>query len=288
MVKKISIITINYNNLKGLKKTVESVINQTWQEFEYIVIDGGSTDGGVSYIESQSQNLDYWVSEPDTGIYNAMNKAIVKATGKYLLFLNSGDYFFDNKVLELNHKFLVEKDFVYFNVEVIDKKTSRIVSYPQKLNFSFLYFGAICHQSTFIKRALFDKLGLYDENLKIASDWKFMVIALFIYRSSYKHIDKIISVFYLDGISANEMVINSNERSQVLNEYFRAYISDYTEVLELKQKQKILEEILNTNRFKMLSQIEKSKIGKKIVSIFFRLWILLFTNKKLKDILYKK
>jgi glycosyltransferase involved in cell wall biosynthesis len=75
---KLSIITINYNNLDGLKRTFESVVNQTWQEFEYIIIDGGSTDGSAEFIESQAGNIDYWVSEPDRGIYNAMNKRILK------------------------------------------------------------------------------------------------------------------------------------------------------------------------------------------------------------------
>lgn len=86
MNKRLSIITINYNNLEGLKKTVESVVNQTWQEFEYIVIDGGSTDGSATYLESQNDKITYWVSEPDKGIYSAMNKGIAKATGEYLLF----------------------------------------------------------------------------------------------------------------------------------------------------------------------------------------------------------
>ena len=77
---KLTIITINFNNLEGLKRTIESVVNQTWQEFEYIVIDGGSTDESAQYIEIQSANIDYWVSEPDAGIYNAMNKGIAKAS----------------------------------------------------------------------------------------------------------------------------------------------------------------------------------------------------------------
>ena len=97
MNNKLSIITINYNNLEGLKRTVESVINQTSKEFEYIVIDGGSNDGSGAYIESKSEHIDYWVSEPDKGIYNAMNKGIAKASGEYLLFLNSGDHLFSNR-----------------------------------------------------------------------------------------------------------------------------------------------------------------------------------------------
>ena len=85
---KISIITINYQNLEGLKKTVQSVINQTYSNIEYIVIDGNSEDGTKEFLESQDSNIEYWISEPDKGIYNAMNKGILKAKGDYLLFLN--------------------------------------------------------------------------------------------------------------------------------------------------------------------------------------------------------
>ena len=116
MIPKLTIITINYNNLEGLKRTVESVLNQTWQEFEYIVIDGGSNDGSAEYIESQSEHIDYWVSEPDKGIYNAMNKGIAKARGEYLLFLNSGDHLYSAKVLEENYGKIADFDLIYFNL----------------------------------------------------------------------------------------------------------------------------------------------------------------------------
>ena len=131
-MRKFSIITINYNNLEGLKRTVESVVNQTWQEFEYIVIDGGSTDGSAVYIESQKDKFDYWVSEPDKGIYNAMNKGIKVATGEYLLFLNSGDELIDIEALNKNHFHLEEMDLIYFDINVISDTTSFIKKYPQK------------------------------------------------------------------------------------------------------------------------------------------------------------
>ena len=96
---KYSIITINYNNRDGLEKTIQSVINQTCQDFEFIIIDGGSTDGSVDIIKKYNDRINYWVSEPDKGIYNAMNKGILQAHGEYLNFMNSGDCFFDNEVL---------------------------------------------------------------------------------------------------------------------------------------------------------------------------------------------
>ena len=115
----ISIITVNLNNLEGLKRTMTSVFEQTWQEYEYIIIDGGSTDGSKEYIESFSDKISVWVSEPDAGIYNGMNKGIKVANGEYLLFLNSGDHLFDNRVLDTNRKFLTLYDLVYFNLNVI-------------------------------------------------------------------------------------------------------------------------------------------------------------------------
>ena len=96
---KITIITINFNNCEGLGKTIDSVVSQSCHDYEYIVIDGGSTDGSVNVIKDNADNIDYWVSEKDDGIYNAMNKGIDHATGEYCLFLNSGDTLHDCEVI---------------------------------------------------------------------------------------------------------------------------------------------------------------------------------------------
>ena len=95
----ISVISINYNNAAGLKRTIESVIHQTSADYEYIIIDGGSNDDSVAVIEQYASQIDYWVSEPDSGIYNAMNKGVSKANGEYCIFMNSGDSFADDNVL---------------------------------------------------------------------------------------------------------------------------------------------------------------------------------------------
>lgn len=102
---KLSIITINYNNRDGLQHTIESVINQTSHEFEYIIIDGGSTDGSVDIIKQYTNQIDYWVSEPDRGIYHAMNKGIDIAKGEYCIFMNSGDLFHNTSSIKdsINH-----------------------------------------------------------------------------------------------------------------------------------------------------------------------------------------
>lgn len=235
---KLSIITINYNNLSGLKKTLESIVNQTWQEFEYIVIDGGSTDGSAAYLESQSEHIDFWVSEPDQGIYNAMNKGIAQATGEYLLFLNSGDYLYSNTVLQENYTFLADYDLIYFNIQHLGKNNySKTLSYPAILRFSDLFFDCLSHQATFLRKDLFESVGLYDENLTIVSDWKFMILALFKHHCSYLKVDETLSSYSLDGISADmenrELVYK--ERDLVLKSEFNGYIEDLNEMLQLRK-----------------------------------------------------
>lgn len=274
---KLSIITINYNNLRGLQKTVESVVNQTWLEFEYFIIDGGSTDGSAEYIQSQSDKIDYWVSEPDKGIYNAMNKGILKSTGEYLLFLNSGDHLYDDMVLGKNNSYLNQYDLVCFDMQVIGEKSSRIYMMSDALRFSDLYFESLPHPATFIKRQLFSVVGFYDENLKIVSDWKFFILALFKYNCSYHKVNQVLSTFYLDGISSYTNYYP--ERNQVLQDCFEGFVLDYQELQNHRK-------VLKTNRYQMLYEIEKTTIGKKIVSVFFRIYISLFSKKKLKDIIH--
>jgi glycosyltransferase involved in cell wall biosynthesis len=280
---KLSIITINYNNLEGLKRTIGNIVNQTWREFEYIVIDGGSTDGSFAYIESQSANIDYWVSEPDNGIYNAMNKGIKVATGEYLLFLNSGDDLTDLKALEENHIHLKERDIIYFDINVIEENFFFIKKSPEILTFSFFYKDTIPHQSTFIKKSLFMEFGFYDEDLKIVSDWKFFILVLMKHGASYKYIDSVFSNFYFDGISSK--VDYSQERREVLEMLFKGYISDYYELYKSRDELLDYKNYLETNRLRMLVEIEKSQAGKKAVSILFRVLLVLFSRKKIKDVL---
>jgi glycosyltransferase involved in cell wall biosynthesis len=237
---KLSIVTINYNNLEGLKRTVESVMNQTWKEFEYIVIDGGSSDGSAQYIESQSDKIDYWVSEPDKGIYNAMNKGIAKATGEYLLFLNSGDHLFNTHVLEKNNQFLKDKDIIYFSLQVIDDDKIFIKKYPKELVFSYFIKDTLPHPATFISKILFVKIGLYDESFSIVSDWKFFIESICKFNASYLQVDEIMSAFYFDGLSSNPNNQNLilKEKSEVLKSNFSTYLDDVNELN--KQKETII------------------------------------------------
>jgi glycosyltransferase involved in cell wall biosynthesis len=253
---KLSIITINYNNLEGLKRTVDSVVNQTWQEFEYIVIDGGSTDGSKEYIESQSATIDYWVSEKDTGIYNAMNKGIKAATGDYLLFLNSGDELYNMKVLEENYKDIHTEDLVYFDLCQMFETSTNIHIFSNEISYKTFLNGTIGHPTTFIKKELFDKYGFYDENLKIVSDWKFFFMVVAKFNASSRKINKTLSKFYMDGISSTNVEEVANEREMVLRLEFSDYIRlhDLENLFSLLEKSRGLKVLKKLGFFKYIGK----------------------------------
>ena len=236
MKPKISIITINFNNLEGLKKTVESVKNQTYQEFEYIVMDGGSTDGSLEYLQNIKHESFFWLSELDSGVYQAMNKGIKKATGEYLLFLNSGDHFYSNTVLEQNHKYLIEKDIVYFNLQVVENQKTYIKTYPEILTFSYFVEDTLPHPATFIKRDAFLKTNFYKEDFVILSDWKFFIDAICKHHLTYTKIDETLSTFYIGGISSNpkNSSIKHAERYQVLEQDYAVFMKDINDTLAHK------------------------------------------------------
>ena len=234
---KLSIITINYNNLLGLQKTIASVTSQTWQEFEYYVIDGGSTDGSAAYLASQNDKITYWVSESDKGIYNAMNKGIAKASGEYLLFLNSGDHFINSLSLQKVQKHLINDGVIYFNIDVIDNGSSYVLENPTVMSFSYLHNNLPCHQCTFIHQSVFKRVGYYDESLKIVADWKLLIQAILKHNFAYRKVDAVFSTFYKDGISSlpeNQSIIEA-ERARVLQEEFPVLMNDLNEYFVLER-----------------------------------------------------
>ena len=224
---KLSIITINRNNAAGLSRTIESVVSQTYTDFEYIVIDGASTDESVGVIKEYADRITYWVSEPDKGIYNAMNKGILKAKGEYLLFMNSGDWLVDDVLLQLAD-YLTEYDIIYGNwYKVFDKDNIEPEQFPDIVTFQFLAFNySLPHQAAFIKRNLFESLNYYDEGLKMVSDWKFFLDSLFKYNCTYKHISIYISYYDKNGFSSDENnnQIQKYERNKVIQEGYKNFI----------------------------------------------------------------
>lgn len=244
---RLSIITINYNNRDGLLKTIESVISQTFKDYEWIVIDGGSTDGSRELIERYADHFSYWVSEPDKGVYNAMNKGIKVARGEYLLFLNSGDWLADNEVLSSVFIIPHSADILY-GYMVLGSKEGPVIQEammkPQLYWYDFLG-NTLPHQSSFIAKRLFDNYGLYDETYRIVSDNKFFIRAIVWEKSSYEFIPQIITVYEGGGISDDR--IRFEERDiRLRNEMFpKMVVDDYQTIASLRKikNNKILNKI---------------------------------------------
>lgn len=207
-----SIITINFNNANGLNKTIESVVNQNYNNFEYIVIDGGSTDNSITIIQKYNDKISYWVSEPDKGIYNAMNKGISFAHGDYCIFMNSGDCFYSNDVL--SQLSLFDADIVVGKVLVESQNRINYLQQPQSLFHVFLYTP---HQGALIKTKLQRKY-LYDEKYKVISDRKFFLQVTL--TSKYKIISEniIMAIIEPDIRTNNHRSIGSIELKQMFCE----------------------------------------------------------------------
>lgn len=267
---KLTIITVNFNNAAGLAKTLESVVSQTSQNFEYIVIDGGSTDFSIASINrvagSLSQRLK-WISEPDAGIYSAMNKGIRMATGDYLQFLNSGDCLSGKDVVELmltELKAISEKNktnipILYGNLlKKLHKRILRDRGFAGKeVTFFDMFTGSLNHSSAYIRRDLFDKYGLYDENLKIVSDWKWFIEAILLggEKPVYANID--VALFDLTGISSVNKELVIWEKRQVLSGMFPEFIlNDYTKwELPIRQIKRLQRHIWAYKGFKALDRV---------------------------------
>jgi glycosyltransferase involved in cell wall biosynthesis len=269
---KLSIITVNLNNKDGLQKTIDSVISQTFRDFEWIVIDGGSTDGSKELIEQYAGYIAYWVSEPDKGIYNAMNKGIRAAKGEYCLFLNSGDCFYEDHTLEMVVSAGLDADIVY-GYQLVEKNGERTtLNQPRTLSFDTFYHGNINHSGgSFIRTSLFERYGLYDENLRIVSDFKFCIQAIILGEATTKYVDILVSVFDGDGISSN-MEEHLKERAIVLNSLIpKKILVDY----EMMDKNR---EIL-IQREKQARSSASYRLGKTILSPIKKIMALLHISK---------
>ena len=224
----LSIITICYNE-KEIERTCESIVNQTWQDFEWIVVDGGSTDGTLDILNKYKDRIDILISEPDKGRYNAMNKGIKLAQGQYLNFMNGGDAFYNSTVLEKVFKESEQTaDILYGKECIVDGKCSYICNLPQKIDVSYWLQRTIRHQSSFIKKELFIKYGFYNENYTIVSDFESFVL-FFTKGCSFQYLPHIIASFNASGISCSNQKQSMAERKKVEQKYLSHHIQyNYT------------------------------------------------------------
>lgn len=233
---RLSIITINRNNAAGLEKTMRSVASQTFKEYEYIVIDGASTDESVEVIKKLEHDFAHlkWISEPDSGIYNAMNKGIRMASGEYIQILNSADCFASADVTERMLSALEKEscpNILYGNMvkcfpdghQMVDKCFA-----GQEISMLGMYTGTLNHDPAYIRRDLFEKYGYYDETLKIVSDWKWYLQAIILGGEKPRYVDLNVTLFDMTGISETNKDLDKEERKKVLEQLFpKAILADY-------------------------------------------------------------
>lgn len=247
---KISVITVCYNAEKTIENTIKSVINQNYKDLEYIIIDGGSTDGTASLIAKYQENFPItFISEPDKGIYDAMNKGANLASGDYLNFMNSGDSFFNNTVISDAIPFLEKSyDIVYGNVEVIYKNFKLIKKEPEP---KYLWMGPVNHQSSFIKRETMEKYK-YNTDNKLVADFEFFL-------NVYYHDGKILKINKTIASYANDGITQVNDK-RVINDCYNT-IKQFQNNIIVKIYYKLLlvkptlKKILPKSIFKLLKNL---------------------------------
>ena len=221
---KISIITACYNETGTIEKTFQSIFSQTYKNIESIVIDGGSTDGTLDIIEKYRNKITYFVSEPDEGIYNAMNKGIKASSGEVLYFLNANDTLYSDDVIEAvaNSFKKGNPDFVYGNLCFLETdKLPKIRFQKQNLKENLLLSSPVWHPASFYKRNLFDKFGLYDENFRIAADHDFNMRILRDKKTKTFYLNKTIANFNMTGLCSDKKYekIRQMENSLIFYKY---------------------------------------------------------------------
>jgi len=214
---KVSIITSTFNAAATIEKCLNSILFQSWTDREYLIIDGGSTDGTPELLKKYEESIDYWLIEPDEGVYDALNKGIALARGEWIYFIGADDYLIDSEVLQR----VFEKDpsglmiygNVYFNVQ------GNI--YSGKFSRCKLVTRNICHQAIFYNKRLFEMFGRFDKRYRVLADWIFNLKCFFDKRVKPQYINTIIAYYYGKGFSERNTDVKFKE------EYFEIIRMDY-------------------------------------------------------------
>lgn len=265
---KLSIITINYNDINGLQKTIESVLAQTWKDFEWIVIDGGSTDGSREIIEQYKEHFSYWCSEPDKGIYNALNKGIYHANGEYISCMNAGDCFYEattlSKVFEKDH----HEEILYGDWIEVYQKECVLKHEPYPIDFHVFCHQNICHQAMFVKSTNLKQKG-FDESYKLLADfarWTEMLLQ----KCSIVFVDCIVCKYDMGGISSSNLELSLSESKRIQAEIIPSCIYPMLEELDYYAS------ICAFARLKLL--LKNGGIQSKIIRILLKLMDKMFLH----------
>jgi len=244
---KVSIITVSFNSIKTISDTIESVLSQTYSDIEYIIIDGSSSDSTAELVKSYGSRISEFVSEPDKGIYDAINKGIRLATGKIIGILNSDDFFYSNDIIEkvaasFNE---YEIDAVFGDARFVDQvKTSKVVRYYSSKLFSIekFKFGYMpAHPTFYVKKELFDKFGYYKPEYKIAADFELLIRFLYINHIKYKYLEIPFLSMRMGGVSnksilskftLNKEIARACKENGIQTNYLNIYLKYFTKMFE--------------------------------------------------------
>ena len=248
---KVSIITVSYNSVRTISDTIHSVLSQTYDDLEYIIIDGNSTDGTIELINSFGNRISKFISESDKGIYDAINKGIRLSSGDIIGILNSDDFFYDNHVIEKVVKVFSDDTFdaVFGDVQFINPNdSSRIKRYYSSKFFNtekFSYGYMPAHPSFYVRRQLYEKLGYYKTDYKIAADYELLIRFLHINQIKYKYMEMPFVKMRTGGVSnksifsritLNKEIARACNENGIKTNYFKIYSKYITKIFEFSGK----------------------------------------------------
>jgi glycosyltransferase involved in cell wall biosynthesis len=222
---KLSVITASLNAAPHIERSIQSVAAQTYPDIEHVIIDGGSTDGTLEIVDRYRDRIGYFVSEPDRGIYNAMNKGIEAASGDVLFFLNADDQFCDEHVVEdIMSAFSADLDLEVIYGNLVWDVSGNLVrkTQPSTITRASLAAATILHQTVFARRHVFDATNGFSEEYKVVSDYDWMMKVFVRDRRKYRHCDRDIAVMGTQGLSWTSTDWE-NERIQAMRAYFTTW-----------------------------------------------------------------
>lgn len=255
----ISIITVVYNGEKYLEQTIQSVLNQTYTNIEYIIIDGKSTDKTLDIIKKYDNEISFWSSEPDKGIYDAMNKGIKKADGDYIGILNSDDYYELNAVEHIVNEIskFPDADVLFGNIYKLNMYFPEKILQNNMKGTNLTKGFSIWHPTTFVKQQIYTKHGLFDTSYKIAADYD-LLLRFYLKNCKFQYINKVITNFREGGMSdynngtAQEQFRIHREHTTLWNAHFAKIKLQIKELLQKLFKKLLGKKNYHSIRYKFL------------------------------------
>jgi glycosyltransferase involved in cell wall biosynthesis len=239
----ISVITVCYNAENNLERTILSVLNQTYSNIEYIIIDGGSTDGTIDLIKKYADKITYWQSETDKGIYDAMNKGIQKATGEWINFMNAGDLFSSTTILQQMSDAIKPRTRILRGniIRIYPKfKVKSVGVTTQEPDLMDMFDNTFHHQACLIQNSLFREFGLYSTDYRLCSDWKFFFDCVVLHNVKSQYVDLTVAHFKMDGTSSNNSILYKKEQESYLKNIYGEEQFNLLHELKVYRKLKII------------------------------------------------